>query len=172
MVDQRLIEKYQREAKDKKHGTWFLAFIMDTNEEERAKGKTVEVGRAYFATDKKRYTILDAPGHKNYVPNMIGGAAQADIAILVISARQGEFEAGFEGQGQTKEHTTLAKTLGVRQLIIAVNKMDDPSVDWSKDRWEEIQKKVTPFLRSMGFNLKTGWLFPFSFSFPSKIQVS
>jgi len=155
MVDERTIQKYEKEAKDKKHGSWFLAFIMDTNEEERAKGKTVEVGRAHFASDKKRYTILDAPGHKNYVPNMIGGAAQADIGILVISARQGEFEAGFEGQGQTREHTTLAKTLGVKQLVILVNKMDEQSVNWSQKRYAEIQKKFTPFLKSVGYNPKT-----------------
>merc|ERR1712137_1325691 len=155
MVDDRTIQKYEREAKDKKHGSWFLAFIMDTNEEERAKGKTVEVGRAHFASEKKRYTILDAPGHKNYVPNMIGGAAQADIGILVISARQGEFEAGFDGQGQTREHTTLAKTLGINQLVIVVNKMDEQSVKWSQERYSAIQKKFTPFLKSVGYNPKT-----------------
>jgi len=155
MVDERTIAKYEREAKEKKHGSWFLAFIMDTNEEERAKGKTVEVGRAHFSSEKKRYTILDAPGHKNYVPNMIGGAAQADVGILVISARIGEFEAGFEGQGQTREHTTLAKTLGVKQLIIVVNKMDEQSVGWSFKRFSEIQKKFSQFLKGVGYNAKT-----------------
>jgi peptide chain release factor subunit 3 len=89
-----------------------MAYIMDTNEEERAKGKTVECGRATFSTEKKRYTILDAPGHKLYVPNMINGAAQADIGVLVIAARKGEFETGFEKGGQTREHAQLAKTLG------------------------------------------------------------
>src|SRR6056297_1677850 len=91
-VDKRTIERFEKEAKQLNRESWFLAFIMDTNEEERAKGKTVEVGRAHFETDTKRYTIMEAPGHKNYVPNMIAGAVQADVGILVISARRGEFE--------------------------------------------------------------------------------
>jgi peptide chain release factor subunit 3 len=97
-------------------------------------GKTVEVGRAHFQTEKKRYTILDAPGHKSYVPNMIAGAAQADLGVLVISARRGEFEAGFDRSGQTREHATLAKTLGVRKLVVAVNKMDEETVCWAEER--------------------------------------
>jgi len=145
MVDKRTIEKYEKEAKEKNRGTWFLAYIMDTNEEERAKGKTVEVGRATFETNVKRYTILDAPGHKNYVPNMIGGAAQADVGILVISARQGEFEAGFERGGQTREHAMLAKTIGIRQLVVVINKMDEKN--WSKERYDEIVNKLNIFLK-------------------------
>jgi peptide chain release factor subunit 3 len=124
MVDARTIERYEREAKTRNRESWFLAFIMDTSEEERAKGKTVEVGRAHFETAINRYTILDAPGHKNYVPNMIAGAAQADVGVLVISARKGEFETGFEKGGQTREHAMLAKTLGVQFLVVVINKMD------------------------------------------------
>jgi peptide chain release factor subunit 3 len=147
-VDKRTIEKFEKEAKDRNRESWFLAFIMDTNEEERAKGKTVEVGRAHFETDAKRYTILDAPGHKNYVPAMITGASQADVGILVISARKGEFESGFDKLGQTREHAMLARTLGVQKLIVVINKMDESTVMWSKDRFDECVKKLTPYLKN------------------------
>jgi len=99
VVDQRTIDKYKSEAKEKNRESWWLAYVMDVNEEEKAKGKTVEMGRANFDTKKKRMTIFDAPGHKNYVPNMIMGAALADYGALVISAKKGEFEAGFEADG-------------------------------------------------------------------------
>mmetsp|Transcript_21612 Transcript_21612/g.30209 ORF Transcript_21612/g.30209 Transcript_21612/m.30209 type:complete len:555 (-) Transcript_21612:140-1804(-) len=152
MVDERTIQKYEREAKEKNRDSWFLAYIMDTNEEERAKGKTVEVGRASFETAKKRYTILDAPGHKNYVPNMISGAAQADVGVLIISARKGEFETGFHRAGQTREHTMLAKTLGLKTIIVVINKMDDPTVEWSKERYDQIVNELSPFLKQVGYN--------------------
>ena len=99
VVDARTIEKYKQEAKEKGRDSWWLAYVMDVSDDEKAKGKTVEVGRATFDTPSKKYTIFDAPGHKNYVPNMIMGAAMADVAGLVISARKGEFEAGFEKDG-------------------------------------------------------------------------
>ncbi|KAK7938576.1 hypothetical protein WMY93_001902 [Mugilogobius chulae] len=154
MVDKRTLEKYEREAKEKNRETWYLSWALDTNQEERDKGKTVEVGRAYFETDKKHFTILDAPGHKSFVPNMIGGASQADLAVLVISARKGEFETGFEKAGQTREHAMLAKTAGVKHLIVLVNKMDDPTVNWSLERYEECKDKLMPFLKKVGFNPK------------------
>lgn len=153
-VDKRTIEKYEAEAKERNRESWFLAFIMDTNEEERAKGITVEVGRATFETKLHRYSILDAPGHKNYVPNMIMGASQADVAILVISARKGEFEAGFNKGGQTREHALLAKTLGVTYLIVVINKMDEPTVQWKKERFDECVSKLRPFLKGCGFKIK------------------
>ncbi|XP_029294246.1 G1 to S phase transition 1, like [Cottoperca gobio] len=154
MVDKRTLEKYEREAKEKNRETWYLSWALDTNQEERDKGKTVEVGRAYFETEEKHFTILDAPGHKSFVPNMIGGASQADLAVLVISARKGEFETGFEKGGQTREHAMLAKTAGVKHLIVLVNKMDDPTVNWSLERYEECKEKLVPFLKKVGFNPK------------------
>jgi peptide chain release factor subunit 3 len=155
MVDKRTMEKYEKEAKEAGRETWYLSWALDSTPQERAKGKTVEVGRAYFETTERRYTILDAPGHKTYVPSMISGAAQADVAILVISARKGEFETGFEKGGQTREHIMLIKTAGVTKLVIVINKMDDSTVEWDQSRYDEIKAKLTPFVRGAGFNPKT-----------------
>lgn len=152
MVDKRTLEKYEREAKERSRESWYLSWALDTNQEEREKGKTVEVGRAYFETEKKHFTILDAPGHKSFVPNMIGGAAQADLAVLVISARKGEFETGFDRGGQTREHAMLAKTAGVKHMVVLINKMDDPTVLWSEERYLECRDKILPYLKKLGFN--------------------
>lgn len=155
MVDERTMEKYKKEAKDLGRESWYLSWVMDLTKEERSKGKTVEVGRGFFETEKRRYSILDAPGHKTYVPNMIGGASQADVGILVISARKGEYETGFERGGQTREHAMLAKTQGVNKLIVVINKMDDPTVEWSEARYKECTTKLSQFLKGTGYNLKT-----------------
>lgn len=128
IVDQRTIEKFKKEAKDKGRDSWWLAYVMDSSDEEKAKGKTVEIGRAVIDTPTKSYTIFDAPGHKNYVPNMIMGATLADFGGLVISARKGEFEAGFQQDGQTREHIQLARSLGIKKLVVVVNKMDEATV--------------------------------------------
>jgi peptide chain release factor subunit 3 len=152
MVDKRTLEKYEREAKEKNRESWYLSWCMDTNLEEREKGKTVEVGRGFFETEIKHFTILDAPGHKSFVPNMISGASQADLAVLVISARKGEFETGFERGGQTREHAMLVKTAGVKHMVVLVNKMDDPTVQWDKARYDYCKENLTPYLKKVGFN--------------------
>lgn len=159
MVDERTMDKYKREAKDLGRESWYLSWVMDLNKEERTQGKTIEVGRGFFETEKRRYSILDAPGHKTYVPNMIGGASQADVGILVISARKGEYETGFERGGQTREHAMLAKTQGVNKLIVAVNKMDDPTVEWSHERYLECTTKLSQFLKGTGYNIKNDVFF-------------
>jgi peptide chain release factor subunit 3 len=125
--------------------------LLDLNEEERDKGITVEVGRAYFETEKRRFTVLDCPGHRNYIQNMIEGAGQADVAVLVVSAWTGEFEAGFEKTGQTREHAMLAWALGAERIIICINKMD--FCDWSQERYNYIKDQLYPFLRKQcGFD--------------------
>jgi peptide chain release factor subunit 3 len=153
-IDERTIDKYRREAKVNNRESWFMAYIMDINEEEKQRGKTVEVGKAFFSTPNKRFTILDAPGHASFVPNMLQGACQADYAGLVISAKTGEFEAGFERDGRTREHSLLAKSLGVHRLIVIVNKMDEESVKWSKDRFDKIKSDLSAYLKSCGYNIE------------------
>jgi peptide chain release factor subunit 3 len=159
MVDERTLDKYKRDAKEAGRETWYLSWALDLTNEERSKGKTVEVGRAFFKTTyegptgpvERHFTILDAPGHKSFVPHMIGGASQADVGVLVISARKGEYETGFEKGGQTREHALLARNSGVTKLVIVVNKMDDPTVEWSKARFDECTIKVAKFLEALGY---------------------
>ena len=162
MVDERTMDKYKREAKEAGRETWYLSWALDLTKEERSKGKTVEVGRGFFETEKRRYSILDAPGHKTFVPNMIGGASQADVGILVISARKGEYETGFEKGGQTREHAILAKTQGVNKLVIVINKMDDPTVEWSEARYKECSDKLMAFLRGVGYTKNDVMFMPIS----------
>ncbi|XP_063901829.1 eukaryotic peptide chain release factor GTP-binding subunit ERF3A-like isoform X1 [Zophobas morio] len=162
-VDARTLAKYAADAKLIGRESWYLSWALDTNEEEREKGKTVEVGRAHFCTENKKFTILDAPGHNLYISQMISGVSQADIGILVISARRGEFEAGFERDGQTREHALLAKTAGVRFMVVLVNKMDDISVEWSSQRYNEILEKLVPFLKKFGYvNGRNAYFIPCS----------
>lgn len=154
-VDPRVLEKYEREAKAMSRESWKYAWVLDVSEAEREKGKTHETGTGVFATATRRVTILDAPGHRAYVPSMIMGAAQADVAVLVVSARSGEFETGFLRDGQTREHALLVKTVGVRHLVVAINKMDDPSVvpTWSQERYNEIVSQLTTFLKSVSWTV-------------------
>lgn len=170
MVDERTLDKYRKEAKEAGRETWYLSWALDLTNEERAKGKTVEVGRAFFKVQipsddgpiERQFSILDAPGHKSYVPHMIGGASQADLGVLVISARKGEYETGFEKGGQTREHALLARNTGVQKLVLVVNKMDDPTVEWSKARFDECTVKVTKFLEALGYKKADIFCMPIS----------
>ncbi|XP_046554634.1 LOW QUALITY PROTEIN: HBS1-like protein [Haliotis rubra] len=148
-VNKKAMHKYEQESKKLGKGSFAFAWVLDETEEERTRGVTMDVAQTKFQTPKKIVTLLDAPGHKDFIPNMITGAAQADVAILVINATKGEFETGFETGGQTREHALLARSLGVAQIIVAVNKMD--TVDWSEDRYNEVVKKIGQFLKQAGF---------------------
>ncbi|KAJ5467335.1 Translation release factor eRF3 [Penicillium sp. IBT 31633x] len=170
MVDERTLEKYKKEAKEAGRETWYLSWALDLTQEERSKGKTVEVGRAFFKVNiphpegdiERQFSILDAPGHKSYVPHMIGGASQADLGCLVISARKGEYETGFEKGGQTREHALLARNTGITKLVLVVNKMDDPTVEWSKARFDECTVKVIKFLEALGYKKSDIFCMPIS----------
>ena len=105
-----------------------------------------------FETPKYYFTIIDAPGHRDFIKNMITGTSQADVAMLVVASGTGEFEAGIAKNGQTREHALLAFTLGVKQLIVAVNKMDDKSVNFGQARYEEIKNEVSDFIKKIGYN--------------------
>ncbi|KAI1316829.1 translation termination factor GTPase eRF3 [Mortierella claussenii] len=158
-VDKRTLERYEKEAKDLSREPWDLSWALDTSTVERAKGKAVEVGRARCETKSRRYTILDALGQKDFVPNMIDGTTQADAAVFVSSACKGEFEAGLEKKSQTREHAVLVKYGWVSQLIVAINKMDDPTVEWSKERYDEIVDKLLPFLKATRYIIQRDVMF-------------
>lgn len=119
-------------------GSFKYAWVLDNLKAERERGITIDIALSKFQTEKSFFTVVDAPGHRDFIKNMITGTSQADAALLVVSAAEGEFEAGISQFGQTREHALLAYTMGIKQLIIAVNKMDDPSVNWSEDRFKSI----------------------------------
>eukprot|EP00258_Populus_trichocarpa_P044240 XP_024460259.1 HBS1-like protein isoform X3 [Populus trichocarpa] len=148
-ITQKEMHKYEKEAKLQGKGSFAYAWALDESPEERERGITMTVAVAYFDSKKYHVVVLDSPGHKDFVPNMISGATQADAAILVIDASIGGFEAGMDSKGQTREHARLIRSFGVDQIIVAVNKMD--SVEYSKDRFDLIGTQLGTFLRSCGF---------------------
>ncbi|MGB9718137.1 MAG: translation elongation factor EF-1 subunit alpha [Thermoproteota archaeon] len=154
-VDERKMKELEAEsAKTGLGDTFKFAWVLDRLKEERERGVTIDAMYVKFETKKYYYTIIDAPGHRDFVKNMITGASQADSALLIVSAKRGEFEAGVSPEGQTTEHAFLLFTLGVRQIVIGVNKMDDASVNWSQERFLEVKKGIEDLLKRIGFNLE------------------
>jgi len=165
-IDQKTIEQYAKESEKTGAGDTFkYAWVLDTIKEERERGVTIDLSFQKFETPKNFYTIIDAPGHRDFIKNMITGASQADVAILVVSGKKGEFEVAVGPGGQAREHAYLARTLGVKNLVVAINKMDDQTVKYSEERYKECRKELEGLLKTVGFDVSkvpfvptSGWL--------------
>lgn len=150
-IDKRTIEKFEKEAAEMGKGSFKYAWVLDKLKAERERGITIDIALWKFETSKYYVTIIDAPGHRDFIKNMITGTSQADAAVLVIDSTTGGFEGGISEQGQTREHALLAFTLGIKQMIVAVNKMDDKTVNYSQKRFDEIKAEMTRILTNIGF---------------------
>jgi len=151
-IDKRTIEKFEKESEESGKGTFKYAWVLDKLKAERERGITIDIALWKFESAKRIFTIIDAPGHRDFIKNMITGTSQADAAVLMIAGGEGEFEAGFSKDGQTREHALLAQTMGVKQMIVAINKMDDKSVNYSEKRYKEIKDELTTYLKKVGYN--------------------
>merc|ERR1711927_102942 len=145
------IEKFEKEAAELGKASFKYAWVLDNLKAERERGITIDIALWKFESPKFYFTVIDAPGHRDFIKNMITGTSQADIAILVIDSSVGGFEAGISKDGQTREHALLAFTLGVKQMIVACNKMDDVSVKYGEGRYKEIKAEVSTYLKKVGY---------------------
>jgi len=161
-IDDRTIAKFEKEAQEMGKGSFKYAWVLDKLKAERERGITIDIALWKFCTSKYFVTIIDAPGHRDFIKNMITGTSQADCAVLIVAAGVGEFEAGISKDGQTREHALLAYTLGVKQLIIGVNKMDSTAPPYSGDRFKEIEKEVSGYIKKIGYNPKAVAFVPIS----------
>ncbi|DAZ96032.1 TPA: hypothetical protein N0F65_000027 [Lagenidium giganteum] len=154
-VSTRQLEKIECDARDLgKEGSKY-AWVMDNLRAERERGITIDIALVRLESVNYSFTVIDAPGHRDFIKNMITGTSQADCAILVVAAGVGEFEAGMTKDGQTREHALLAFTLGVKQLVVAINKMDDDSVQFSEARYERIKTDMLAYLEKVGYDPTT-----------------
>jgi elongation factor 1-alpha len=153
-IDKRTIEKFEKEAAEMGKGSFKYAWVLDKLKAERERGITIDIALWKFETIKYYVTVIDAPGHRDFIKNMITGTSQADCAVLIVAAGTGEFEAGISKEGQTREHALLAYTLGVKQLIVGVNKMDSTQPPYSEARFNEIVKEVSSYIKKVGYNPK------------------
>jgi len=151
-IDKRTIEKFEKEAAEMGKGSFKYAWVLDKLKAERERGITIDISLWKFESVKYYVTIIDAPGHRDFIKNMITGTSQADCAVLIVAAGVGEFEAGISKNGQTREHALLAYTLGVKQMIVAINKMDSTEPPYSEKRYEEIKGEVSQYVKKIGWN--------------------
>jgi len=151
-IDERTIEKFEKAAQEMGKESFKYAWVLDKLKAERERGITIDIALWKFESEKRIFTIIDAPGHRDFIKNMITGTSQADAAVLMIASDKGGFEAGFSKDGQTREHALLAQTMGVKQMICAINKMDDKTVEYKKARYDEIVGELTIYLKKVGYN--------------------
>eukprot|EP00356_Strombidium_inclinatum_P002361 CAMPEP_0170479364 /NCGR_PEP_ID=MMETSP0208-20121228/622_1 /TAXON_ID=197538 /ORGANISM="Strombidium inclinatum, Strain S3" /LENGTH=442 /DNA_ID=CAMNT_0010751745 /DNA_START=20 /DNA_END=1348 /DNA_ORIENTATION=+ len=161
-IDKRTIEKYEKEADEMGKGTFKYAWVLDKLKAERERGITIDIALWKFESEKSVFTIIDAPGHRDFIKNMITGTSQADVAILMIASPSGEFEAGWSKEGQTREHALLAFTMGVKQMICCCNKMDAKGADYKEERYNEIKSEVAGYLKQVGYKIDTVPFIPIS----------
>jgi len=161
-IDKRSIEKFEKEAQELGKGSFKYAWVLDKLKAERERGITIDIALWKFETEKYYVTVIDAPGHRDFIKNMITGTSQADCAVLIVACGKGEFEAGISKEGQTREHALLAYTLGVKQMIVCCNKMDSTEPPYSQERFNEISKEVSGYLKKIGFNPKAVAFVPIS----------
>jgi len=151
-IDKRTIEKFEKEAQEMGKGSFKYAWVLDKLKAERERGITIDIALWKFETPKYYITIIDAPGHRDFIKNMITGTSQADCAVLVVACGTGEFEAGISKNGQTREHALLAYTLGVKQMIVVGNKMDTTEPPFSEKRFDEVCTEVKNYIKKIGYN--------------------
>jgi len=161
-IDKRAIEKFEKEAQEMGKGSFKYAWVLDKLKAERERGITIDIALWKFQTKNYYVTIIDAPGHRDFIKNMITGTSQADCAVLIVASSTGEFEAGISKNGQTREHALLAYTLGVKQMIVGVNKIDNTDPPYSESRFEEIKKEVESYVKKVGYNPKSVAFVPIS----------
>lgn len=151
VIDQRTIDAFAKESESTGKGDTFkYAWVLDSIKDERDRGITIDLAFQKFETTKFFYTLIDAPGHRDFIKNMITGASEADASVLVVSVKPGETEAATEPGGQAREHAFLSRTLGVNQIAVALNKMDD--VNYTEARFKEVKETVEKMLKLVGYN--------------------
>jgi len=161
-IDKRTIEKFEKEAEEMGKASFKYAWVLDKLKAERERGITIDIALWKFELEKSVFTIIDAPGHRDFIKNMITGTSQADVAILMIASPGGEFEAGWSKEGQTREHALLAFTMGVKQMICCCNKMDAKGADYKESRYNEIKAEVSLYLKQVGYKIDTVPFIPIS----------
>merc|ERR1711935_348448 len=161
-IDKRVIEKFEKEAAELGKGSFKYAWVLDKLKAERERGITIDIALWKFESSKYYFTIIDAPGHRDFIKNMITGTSQADVAILMIASPSGEFESGWSKEGQTREHALLSFTMGVKQMIVCCNKMDAKGADYKQDRYDEIKAEVSLYLKQVGYKIETVPFIPIS----------